>query len=72
MKMDEQFKKELAKTNKFVDKVYDKMDLFPNPNEEINVVTAEGLTSKQNKAWIKILSLFYCRRRNQRGTKKIK
>ena len=28
MKMDEQFKKELAKTNKFVDKVYDKMNLF--------------------------------------------
>ena len=39
MKMDEQFKKELTKTNKFVNKVYDKMNLFPNPNEEINVAT---------------------------------
>ena len=47
MKMDEQFKTELAKTNKFVDKVYDKMNLFPNPNEEINVATAEGLTANK-------------------------
>ncbi len=29
MKMDEQFKKELEKTNKFVDKVYDVVSFVP-------------------------------------------
>ena len=42
--MDNQFKKELEKTNKFVSLVYDKMNLFPNPNKEINDITAQGLS----------------------------
>ena len=49
MKMDEQFKKELEKTNKFVDKVYDKMNLFPNPDPEINETIAMGLTNNKIK-----------------------
>ena len=56
--MDEQFKKELAKTNKFVNKVYDKMCLFPNPNEEINVATAEGLTANKIKHGLRYCPCF--------------
>ena len=58
MKMDEQFKKELEKTNKFVDKVYDKMNLYPNPNKEINVVTAEGLTANKIKHGLRYCPCF--------------
>ena len=58
MKMDEQFKKELAKTNKFVNKVYEKMNLFPNPNEEINVATAEGLTANKIKHGLRYCPCF--------------
>ena len=47
--MDKQFEKELEKTNKFVSLVYDKMNLFPNPNKEINDITAQGLTSNKLK-----------------------
>jgi ferredoxin-thioredoxin reductase catalytic subunit len=47
MKMDEQFKKELAKTNKFVNKVYEKTNLFPNPDPMINETTAEGKTKEE-------------------------
>ena len=58
MKMDEQFKKELEKTNKFVDKVYDKMNLFPNPNPEINETIAMGLTNNKIKHGLRYCPCF--------------
>ena len=57
-KMDEQFKKELAKTNKFVDKVYEKLNFFPNPNQEINEITAEGLTQNKIKHGLRYCPCF--------------
>jgi len=58
MKMDEQFNKELEKTNKFVNKVYEKMGLFPNPNNEINITTAEGLTANKIKHGLRYCPCF--------------
>ena len=58
MKMDEQFKKELEKTNKFVDKVYDKMNLFPNPDPEINETIAMGLTNNKIKHGLRYCPCF--------------
>ena len=58
MKMDEQFKKELEKTNKFVDKVYDKMNLFPNPDPEINETIAMGLTNNKIKHGLRYCHCF--------------
>ena len=58
MKMDEQFKTELAKTNKFVDKVYDKMNLFPNPDPEINETIAMGLTNNKIKYGLRYCPCF--------------
>ena len=47
-----------------LDKVYDKMNLFPNPNEEINVVTAEGLTANKIKHGLRYCPCFIVARRN--------
>ena len=58
MKMDEQFKKELEKTNKFVDKVYEKMNLFPNPDPEINETIAMGLTNNKIKHGLRYCPCF--------------
>ena len=56
--MDKQFEKELEKTNKFVSLVYDKMNLFPNPNKEINDITAQGLTSNKLKHGLRYCPCF--------------